>query len=141
LVKEASSALSSLPTLTQKEIQGIGAALGIGTLIAVLHHAARKGQRQLDAEVSAMRAAEAERDAAERARATELQKTRRRTEDHLRVAMGRRGVDVMHPGVDPTSPAFISEAARHQRMSGIRSWGRDPDFFKSTKTPLGVVEF
>lgn len=139
-VKEASSAIASLPTLSPKELKGIGAALGVGTLIALLHHAANRNERQLNEEVSTMRAAELDRKAAERARTAELGRARRRTEDHLRVAVGNRGLDVMHPGIDPTSPAFVAEAARRQPMGGL-SIGRDRDFFKSTKGPMGVVEF
>lgn len=140
---KAASSPKTLAALTPSELKGIAAVVGIGTLITMLRHASKSNEAEVNQGAAAFNAAMDDRDTAETLRANRLKAARRRTEDFLRVAVGRRGLNVMHPGVDPVSPAFITEAASRQRMGGAGSgFGRDRDFFKETKTPFGgVVEF
>jgi len=142
-VKTAAAAptLPTLSTLTPGEIKGIGAALGIGTLLAILRSAAKMNEAELHEEVGALNAARADRAVSEVNRARSLADARRRSEDHMRVAVGRSGLNVMHPGIDPASPAFIVEAARRRGISGAGSWGRDNDFFKGADQVKGFVGF
>ena len=98
------------PTLSAVETKVLGTVAGVGALLALLNLAARGNAEEIREEAHAQALAEKGRSLMEIQRQQEIAKMRKLTEDQMRLAMSARGMDVMHPGIDPTSPALVAAA-------------------------------